>query len=48
MQMSLAQAFSVYAPAMGVLTSNALYFSALPAVLEARKTGDLGPFNPLP
>ena len=46
--MSLAQAFSVYAPAMGVLTSNALYFSALPAVLEARKTGDLGPFNPLP
>ena len=47
-QMSLAQAFSVYAPAMGVLTSNALYFSALPAVLEARKTGDLGPFNPLP
>ena len=48
MQMSLAQAFSVYAPAMGVLTSNALYFSALPAVLEARKTGNLGPFNPLP
>jgi len=47
-QMSLTQAFAVYAPAMGVLTSNVLYFSALPAVLEARKTGSLGPFNPLP
>ena len=46
--MSLAQAFSVYAPAMGVFTSNALYFSALPAVIEARKSGTLGPFNPLP
>lgn len=47
-QMSLSQAFSVYAPAMGVVTSNALYFSALPAVLAARKSGNLGPFNPLP
>ena len=47
-RMSAAQAFGLYAPAMGVLTSNALYFSALPAVLAARKSGDLGPFNPLP
>ena len=46
--MSLAQAFGVYAPAMGIVTSNALYFSALPEVLRARKAGDLGPFNPLP
>lgn len=46
--MSLAQAFGIYAPALGVLTSNALYFSALPAVLKAQKTGSLGPFNPLP
>lgn len=46
--MSLAQAFGLYAPAMGVVTSNALYFSALPAVLAARKTGSLGAFNPLP
>ena len=46
--MSLAQAFGVYAPAMGILTSNALYFSALPEVLRSRKIGNLGPFNPLP
>ena len=46
--MSLAQAFSLYAPAMGIVTSNALYFSALPEVLRARQTGSLGPFNPLP
>jgi len=46
--MSLAQALGVYAPAIGVLTSNALYASALPAVLASRKTGSLGPFNPLP
>ena len=46
--MSLAQAFSVYAPAMGIVTSNVLYFTALPEVLRARKAGELGPFNPLP
>ena len=46
--MSLSQAFSVYAPAMGILTSNALYFSALPEVLRSRRVGDLGAFNPLP
>ena len=46
--MSVTQAFSVYAPAIGIVTSNALYFSALPEVLRARKAGDLGPFNPLP
>ena len=46
--MSLSQAFGLYAPAMGIVTSNALYFSALPEVLRARKAGDLGPFNPLP
>ena len=46
--MSLAQAFSVYAPAAGILTSNALYISALPEVLRARSSGSLGAFNPLP
>ena len=40
--------FAVWAPAAGVLTSNSLYFSALPAVIAARKSGSLGPFNPLP
>lgn len=38
----------VFAPALGVLTSNALYFTSLPTVLAARKSGSLGPFNPLP
>jgi len=46
--MSLADAFGLYAPAAGILTSNALYFSALPEVLRARTSGSLGAFNPLP
>ena len=50
--MSLAQALDFYAPRacayIGVITSNALYASALPAVLASRKSGSLGPFNPLP
>lgn len=46
--MSLSQLFSLYAPAMGIVTSNTLYFSALPEVLRARQAGSLGPFNPLP
>jgi solute carrier family 50 protein (sugar transporter) len=47
-EMSLARLSAEYAPSLGVLTSNALYFSSLPAVLRARREGSLGEFNPLP
>jgi solute carrier family 50 protein (sugar transporter) len=45
---SLQHALEVYAPATGVVTSNLLYFSALPAALRANRIGSLGELNPLP
>lgn len=35
-------------PTIGIATSNFLYASSLPAVLERVETGDLGELNPLP
>lgn len=35
-------------PVLGVILSNALYFSPLPAVVRAHRAGSLGSLNPLP
>jgi len=35
-------------PIVGLFTSNALYFSPIPAVLERLKAGSLGALNPIP
>ena len=35
-------------PFVGIFTSNALYFSSIPAVVERVKEGSLGPLNPIP
>ena len=47
-QMSIAAAASVWCPALGVITSNCLYFAPLAAVLERSKEGSMGDLNPLP
>lgn len=39
---------STVAPSLGVALSNAMFLSAVPAVLEARKNGSLGDLNPVP
>lgn len=39
---------SLVFPVLGVILSNALYFSPLPAILRAHREGRLGPLNPLP
>ena len=36
------------APAVGACLANGMFFSGLPEVLEKRRQGDLGEFNPLP
>jgi len=47
-QASLASAAAFWCPMAGLVTSNALYFSPLSAVLERLKVGTLGELNPLP
>lgn len=39
---------STVAPTLGVALSNAMFLSAVPAVLDARKNGNLGDLNPVP
>lgn len=39
---------SLFFPVLGVILSNALYFSSAPAVLQASRRGTLGNLNPLP
>lgn len=36
------------APTLGVVIANALFLSSVPAVLSARRTGNLGELNPVP
>ena len=41
-------ASSLFFPVLGVILSNALYFSSLPAILRISRSGHLGEFNVLP
>ena len=46
--MVAASSASYIFPVLGVILSNFLYFSPLPAILRAHRTGVLGSLNPLP
>ena len=39
---------SLFFPVLGVILSNALYFSSTPAIVQASRRGTLGSLNPLP
>ena len=39
---------SLFFPVLGVILSNALYFSSTPVIIQASRRGTLGSLNPLP
>ena len=39
---------SLFFPVLGVILSNALYFSSMPVIIQASRRGTLGSLNPLP
>lgn len=40
--------FTIVCPLFGCLIGNGMWLAPLPAVLNARKKGDMGELNPLP
>jgi len=40
--------FDIVCPVLGCVIGNMMWLSPLPAVREAKRTGDLGELNPIP